>query len=183
MTDGDGAVAKCERGFASVYGMSVLRSRCEVHYNANIRKKVLRPVVLDSTVSMLIHTSLSLNFNDNIGKFRQALAIVIQEGLVFRFGVPLASHGDKLRNLLLLFCNGDDIRSSLVRTILTTLITGDIESLVFEHVCPGCCVSREDCLQKCTVVFRNGSCRRCPIHFQQKSVDSSGEIYKLGRIA
>ena len=43
--------------------------------------------------------------------------------------------------------------SRLRKAVITLLVTGDIDAWSFWHVCPGCCESFEDALEKCLDVL------------------------------
>ena len=79
---------------------------------------------------------------------RKLLRNHFRSTLRWRRGVPHPMHCRRLLNLLDKFCSAKTRKCALTRSIIWALFTGNIWSEITEHVCPGCCSSFEDCLEK-----------------------------------
>lgn len=148
-TEGDAALKKTERamGKQHPHAGSILHTICQVHAAHNARKNVL--ALLDNTVSFLLSAAKALRLGASMSKFRKALRAVIREKLRFEPGVPPQQNLDKVTAILDVFVPGHDGRSRLRRSIVQSLITGDVDDERYiVHICPGCCSGYAECLQK-----------------------------------
>lgn len=147
-TDGDGAVAKAERGnlYAHV-DRDLLHIDCRVvHRVPGFRKYTM--LVMSSAVTALIRVALSLRFGNCIAHFRDEFRKLTGEILVYERGAPMPEHRASRAAIPDLYCPGRDRPSKLRRAIVEVLLTGDPFSHRLVHRCSGCCSGEADCRVK-----------------------------------
>lgn len=166
-TDGDGAVAKAERGFSKQAGpVDELHILCQVHRSANIRGATM--ALAKGTVQALIRASLSLKFGNAMSSFRLAFRDIVAETLRYERGNPPPEHKAHRDVFLTMFCPANDRTSRLRRVILEVLCNGNWAADRLEHFCCGCCENREDCVRKMQIYLSAVFLSCAPRTFERK---------------
>ena len=122
---------------------------CKVHRNTTHVKSVCG--LQERTQTFILYCSLCFNFGDAMTMFREDLRAAIRGIFRYERGPSPPGCKQKLAFVLDRFIpEGRGKIGKLIRAILETLITGDIEDDLLVHYCCGCCTGFEDSLQKCT---------------------------------
>jgi len=180
-------VAKAERGLRNPH-IHCLHVDCQVHNCANIRKKTLS--LIDTTVTSVVRTCLSLNFGSCMSAFRSELRCLLKpDAIIFRRGRAPVNYRLHRKALFAMCRPGVDRASKLQRIIIDTLANGNPDSDRFEHWCDGCCRDAADCswkLQTYLVASLAGAIpkiySRSRWTHQEHSLEFIGMLEGIGRL-
>ena len=146
IADGHGGITRGEDGFSRSEASSLLRLTCKVHNVAGHREDVM--YMVDDAVSHMIGGTKCLSSGATMVALRREASELLAEIIQFVDREPPSKNARQLKEVLDIFCDGQDDCSKLRRVILETLVSGDVHDHTIIIVYRGACRSYEDALEK-----------------------------------
>lgn len=185
-TDGDNAIGKAERALSVALQPRVacLHTTCDAHRTSAIARKIAD--MTPSETSGMIQLALTLSAAGAMRSFRKILRKVVVDRLLIRQSEPGLLAQERRQSLLDLFCPVQPENGSTLirRRVVEALANGDWDQAgCVEHVCKGCCRSREDTAGKMASMLCNILARQaCPVFPRSRWTRADRTLRWLGML-